>query len=164
MSINGYLFQLKSYSDIISCREPREENEEIDDLTFTSFLEEVKLDYQDAGPALWTSLDKFKDRYNTAKSKSIPQLSSFLYDLDQSFEPAARLKSGPMIRVQVESIKRQKTERSGGGKRKLSGTINDEKENIDPQIIPAQKKKKTGKKDHNLSMHIAKNMPNWRYC
>jgi len=91
------------------------------------------------------------------KSKSIPQLSSFLYDLDRNFDPAARLKSGPMIRVQVESIKRRKTENSGGSKRKLPAAVNFEKENIDPQIIPARKKKKTGKKDHNLNMNICKN-------
>ncbi len=145
---------------MISCREQSEENEEIDISAFTSFLEEVKSDYQNAGQTLRTSLNKFKDRYNAAKSKSIPRLSSFLYDLDRNFDPAARLKSGPMIRVQVESIKRRKTENSGGSKRKLPAAVNVEKENIDPQIIPARKKKKTGKKDHNLSMNICKNQPN----
>ena len=64
-----------------------------------------------------------------------------------------------MIQVQTESIKRRKTERSGGRKRKLSATINEDKENFDPQIIPARKKK-TGKKGHNLSMNIAKNILN----
>jgi len=102
--------------DLISCREQSEENEEIDISAFTSFLEEVKSDYQNAGQTLRTSLNKFKDRYNAAKSKSIPRLSSFLYDLDRNFDPAARLKSGPMIRVQVESIKRRKTENSSGSK------------------------------------------------
>ena len=121
-------FQLKSYSNITTCRESRKDNEEIDISAFTSFLEEVKLDYQNAGQMLRTSLDKFKDRYNAAKSKSIPRLLTFLYDLDQNFEPAARLKSGPAIWVQVESVKRRKTKRSGGGKQKLSGTINEEKE------------------------------------
>ena len=108
-------FQLKSYSNITTCRESRKDNEEIDISAFTSFLEEVKLDYQNAGQMLRTSLDKFKDRYNAAKSKSIPRLLTFLYDLDQNFEPAARLKSGPAIWVQVESVKRRKTKRSGGG-------------------------------------------------
>ena len=145
---------------MISCREQREENEEIDISAFTSFLEEVKSDYQNAGQTLRTSLNKFKDRYNAVKSKSIPQLSSFLYDLDRNFDPAARLKSGPMIRVQVESIKRRKTENSSGSKQKLPAAVNVEKENIDPQIIPARKKKKAGKKDHNLSMNICKNQPN----
>ena len=147
--------------DLISCREQREENEEIDISAFTSFLEEVKSDYQNAGQTLRTSLNKFKDRYIAAKSKSIPRLSSYLYDLDRNFDPAARLKSGPMIRVQVESIKRRKTENSGGSrKRKLPAAVNGEKENIDPQIIPARKKKKTGKKEHNFSMNICKHQPN----
>ena len=64
-----------------------------------------------------------------------------------------------MIRVQVESVKRRKTERSGGGKRRLP-TVSEGKENLDPKTIPARKKKKTAKKNHNLSMHIAKNQPN----
>ena len=122
-------------------------------------MEEVKSDYQNAGQTLRIALDKFKDRYNTAKSKSIPRLSSFLYDLNCNLDPTARIKSGSIIRVQVESIKRRKTERSGGGKRKISA-VREGKENLDPQVIPARKKKKTGKKSHNLSMHIAKNQPN----
>jgi hypothetical protein len=65
-----------------------------------------------------------------------------------------------MIRVQVESIKRRKTETSGGRKRKLAGTISSGKENLDPQVIPARKKRKTGKKDHNLSKNVLKNQPN----
>ena len=65
-----------------------------------------------------------------------------------------------MIRVQVESVKRRKTERYGGGKQKISVTIYEGKENIDPQIIPTRKKKKTGKKEHNLSAHIAENRTN----
>jgi hypothetical protein len=65
-----------------------------------------------------------------------------------------------MIRVQVESVKRRKIERSGGGKRKISATIREGKENIDPQVIPTRKKRKTGKKEHNLSAHIAENRIN----
>ena len=54
----------------------------------------------------------------------------------------------------------EKTESSGGRKRKLPNTICEEKENLDPHIISARKKKVTAKKSHNLSMHIAKNQPN----
>jgi len=61
-----------------------------------------------------------------------------------------------MIRVQVESIKRRKTERSGGGKRKLPAITREDKENLDSQIIPARKKK-MGKKVHNLSKNISIN-------
>lgn len=64
-----------------------------------------------------------------------------------------------MIRVQVESIKRRKTEKSGGGKRKISA-VHEEKENLDPQVIPTRKKRKIGKKVHNLSTHIAENRLN----
>ena len=59
----------------------------------------------------------------------------------------------------MESIKRRKTEGSSS-KRRLNVPTNEGKENLDPQIIPARKKKKTGKKDHNLSKHIMKNQPN----
>ena len=65
-----------------------------------------------------------------------------------------------MIRVQVESVKRRKTERSGGGKQKRFATIHEGKENMDSQIIPTRKKKKIGKKEHNLSAHIAENRTN----
>ena len=100
------------------------------------------------------------EHYDAAKSKSIPRLCSLLYDLNRDLDPTARVNSGSMIRVQVESVKRRKTERSGGGKRKISATIHKGKENIDPQIIPARKKKKIGKKEHNLSAHIAENRTN----
>ena len=64
-----------------------------------------------------------------------------------------------MIRVQVESVKRRKTGSSGSRKRKLPNTTCEDKENLDPHVIPTQKKV-TAKKSHNLSMHIAKNQPN----
>ncbi len=44
-----------------------------------------------------------------------------------------------------------------GGKKQESP---EEKENLDPQIIPSRKKKKTGKKEHNLSLHIGENRKN----
>ena len=120
----------------------------------------MKEDYCNGGSQIRTALDKFAERYDAAKSKSTPRLCSFLYDLNRNLDPTARVNSGAMIRVQVESVKRRKTERSGGGKRKISATIREGKENIDPQIIPTQKKKKTGKKEHNLSAHIAENRTN----
>jgi len=119
--------------------EPNKENEgneETDDSIFSTFLERIKDDYHNGGPQIRTALDKFAERYDAAKSKSTPRLCSFLYDLNRNFDPTARVNSGSMIRVQVESVKRRKTERSGGGKRKISATIREGKENIDPQIIP----------------------------
>ena len=47
-----------------------------------------------------------------------------------------------MIRVQVESVKRRKTEGSSGTKRKLPAIVNQGKENPDPQTIPSRKKRK----------------------
>ena len=40
-------------------------------------------------------------------------------------------------------------------KAKAPNTICEEKENLDPHVIPARKKKATAKKSHNLSMHVA---------
>ena len=137
-----------------------EVNTEIDCTSFAMFLEEVKADYQNCNPQLCTALDKFAERYRSAKSKSIPRLTSYLYDLNRDLDPTARIKSGSMIRVQVESVKRRKTEGSSGRKRKPPNTICEEKENMDPHVIPARKKKVTAKKSHNLSVHIAKNQPN----
>src|SRR5436853_6746272 len=94
---------------ISSYREPNERNEEIDLMAFNTFLEDIKMDYENAGLSLRTALDKFKEHYNMAKSKSIPQLISFLYDLNYSLNPM-HVKSGAQIRVQVESVKRCKME------------------------------------------------------
>ncbi|RIB25214.1 hypothetical protein C2G38_2166465 [Gigaspora rosea] len=131
-----------------------DEDKEIEmtsDLNFISFLNEVKSDYQSAGQPLRIALDKFKNRYNTAKSKFISRLSSYLYDLKNNLDPMARLKSGAHIRVQVESIKRCKVKGS---------TKNKENEMLNPQDIPVRKKRKTGKKEHNLGKNISKNQPN----
>lgn len=137
-----------------------EGNEEADNSIFNAFLERIKEDYHNGGLQIRTALDKFAKRYDAAKSKSTPRLCSFLYDLNRNLDPTARVNSGSMIRVQVESVKRRKTEKSGGGKRKISATLREGKENIDPQIIPTRKKRKTGKKEHNLSAHIAENRTN----
>jgi hypothetical protein len=145
---------------LLSFRASNEESTEIDCTSFAMFLEEVKADYQNASPQLCTALDKFAERYRSAKSKSIPRLTSYLYELNHNLDPTSRAKSGSMICVQVESVKRRKTESSGSRKRKLPNTIRKEKENLDPHVIPARKKRMTAKKSHNLSMHIAKNQPN----
>ena len=46
---------------------------------------------------------------------------------------------------------------------KLPAIVNGGKENSEPQTIPSQKKRKTSKKEHNLSKNILKNQPNWFY-
>jgi len=79
---------------------------------------------------------------------------TLLYDLNRDLDPTARVKSCSMIRVQAESFKRRKIEGSGGRKRKLPNIICEEKENFDPHVIPARKKKTTAKKGHNISMNI----------
>ncbi|RIB05612.1 hypothetical protein C2G38_2219179 [Gigaspora rosea] len=89
----------------IEWKEPNENREDINILLFVTFLEEVKLDYQNAGEPLHAALDKFKERYN------------------------------------VESVKRRKVE-NGSRKQRFSASANKEKENTDPQTIPARKKKK----------------------
>ena len=73
---------------------------------FNTFLEGIKEDYQNSGSQLRIALDKFAERYDAAKSKSIPRLCSFLYDFNRDLDPTARINSGSMIRVQVESVKR----------------------------------------------------------
>ncbi len=81
-----------------------------------------------------------------AKSKSIPWSSSFLYNLNHDLDLTVYIKSGSIIPVQVESIKRQKTENSDGKKWKISA-IYEGKENLNPQINPAQKKRKLIKRN-----------------
>jgi len=107
---------------------------------------------------LCTALDKFEKRYKAAKLKSIPRLVSFLYELNSHLDPVVNIRSGSMIRVQVKSIKRRKTEGSGR-KRKLPSIIHD-KENLDPQTIPERKRKSAARKGHNLSKNILNNQPN----
>ena len=67
-----------------------------------------------------------------------------------------------MIRVQVESAKRRKIEGSSSTRRRLPAvdTVSKEKENVDPQVIPARKKKKTGKKAHDLNKNVLKGQLN----
>lgn len=134
------------------------ENIEADISVFTNFLENIREDYQNSGTQLRTTLNKFEERYMAAKSKSISQLVSLLYDLNSHLDSKVNIRGGSMIRVQIESVKQRKTEGSGR-KRKQPGIIND-KENLDPQTIPSRKKRNAGKKDHNLSKNVAKNRPN----
>ncbi|CAB5365354.1 unnamed protein product [Rhizophagus irregularis] len=143
---------------VLSCKESNENVEIVDISAFTDFLEEVRRDYRDGGAQLRTALDKFAEHYKAAKLKSIPQLTSFLYDLNRDLDPMVNLRSGSMIRVQVESVKRRKTEGSGY-KCKLPNIIKD-KENLDPQNIPSCKTRKASKKEHNLSKNVLKNQPN----
>jgi hypothetical protein len=81
------------------------EMNEIDKSTLVAFLEEIKADYENYGPQFRTALDKFAERYYASKLMSIPRLCSFLYyDINRNVDPT-RVKSGSMIRVQVESVK-----------------------------------------------------------
>jgi hypothetical protein len=107
---------------------------------------------------LRTALSKFEECYKVAKTKSIPRLVSYLYDISRNSDPTVNIRSGSMIRVQVESVKRRRTEGSGR-KRRLPSIIKD-KENLDPQVIPSRKRKQTGKKEHNLSKNVSKNQLN----
>ncbi|CAB5353787.1 unnamed protein product [Rhizophagus irregularis] len=81
-------------------------------------------------------------------STSGPEMDVHYNEFKQKFY--VYIKSGSMIRVQVKSIKRRKSGSSSGGKRKIAANISEGKENMDPQIIPTRKKKKSGKKEHNF--------------
>ncbi|CAB5326218.1 unnamed protein product [Rhizophagus irregularis] len=84
----------------------RDSIEEVDNTsTFIDFLEEIKEDYQNGDVQLRTALNKLAERYKAAKMKSVPRLVSFLYDMNRDLDPTIKIKSGPMIRVQVESVK-----------------------------------------------------------
>ncbi|CAB4494576.1 unnamed protein product [Rhizophagus irregularis] len=113
-------------------RELNENNEnEIDKSALVTFLEEIKVDYENYGPQFCTAFDKFAKRYHVSKSQSIPWLCSFLYDINRNVDPT-QVKSGSMICVQVESVKRRKSEGSNGTRQKSSAIVEGEKENSDP--------------------------------
>ncbi|RIB22674.1 hypothetical protein C2G38_2173368 [Gigaspora rosea] len=125
-------------TQIITWREPTnssEENNDNDTFSFMAFLEEVREDYLNGNPQLCAALNKF------------------------SMHPMIRVKGGVHIRVQPEFIKRRKVN-GYGTKRKSHCSTNNGKENVDLQVIPARKKKKAGKKNHNLSESVSKNHPN----
>ncbi|CAG8849649.1 18475_t:CDS:1, partial [Racocetra persica] len=123
-----------------------EQSEENDASALNFFLEEIRNDYQNSGPQYRTALNKFIKRYRVSKSISIPRLTSFLHDINHTGN-STRVKSGAMIRVQVESVKRRKREGHNGNSRAV---LNEIKENRDSQIIPYRKKRKVNKKEHNL--------------
>ena len=131
---------------------------EFDRSSFDAFIEEVKEDYENCGSQFRTAFDKFTERYKAAKSKSVPRLNTLLYDIKRDLDPLAHVKSGSMIRVQVESIKRRKSE-GAGAKRRYSVSTGGNKEN-DPQNIPRRKVRKTSKKEHNLAKNVSKNLLN----
>ncbi|CAG8731970.1 21381_t:CDS:1, partial [Gigaspora rosea] len=147
-----------SISDASENSQNDNELKEINATAFNNFLNEIKKDYQDADSQLYTALNKFMKHYQAAKSQSTSRLTSFLYNLNGGADPTARIKSGSMIRVQVESVKRRKTKGSGRKRKLLAAPKN--KENSDPQIIPSWKKRNNGKKEHNLTENVMKNRPN----
>ena len=72
---------------------------------FTLFLKGIKDNYENDGVQLQSALNKFAERYIAAKLKSIPRLASFLYNIDCNLDPTVNIRSGSMIRIQVESVK-----------------------------------------------------------
>ncbi|CAB4494578.1 unnamed protein product [Rhizophagus irregularis] len=97
-------YNLQIYSNTPFCRELNK-NVEDDIITFINFLEEIKKDYSNGCAQLCTALNKFAKHYKAAKLKSILQLVSFLYDINRKLDLAVNIRSGSMIRVQVESVK-----------------------------------------------------------
>ncbi|CAG8639462.1 5980_t:CDS:2 [Funneliformis mosseae] len=88
-------------SEGLELNEENEGNNEINNTEFSAFLESINEDYQRDGSQIRIALDKFAKRYVSAKSKSIPRLCSFLYDLNRDLDPTAYVKSGSIISVQV---------------------------------------------------------------
>ncbi|CAG8578697.1 23361_t:CDS:2 [Gigaspora margarita] len=117
---------------------------------------EQRSDYQNGGSQFCAALDKFTRRYHASKAISFTRLSSSLYN---SNADPTRIKSGAMIRVQIESTKRRNSE-SSGTRRKLHTKARTSKENLDPQTIPSRKKSKYNKKEHNLAKNISNNQLN----
>ncbi|CAG8724548.1 33985_t:CDS:2, partial [Racocetra persica] len=132
-------------------------NKEIDNTTLNAFIEKIRNDYQNGGSQFCAALDKFTRQYHTSKATSFARLSSFLYN---SNADPTRIKSGAMIRVQVESTKRRNSESSGGTRRKPHAKARKGKENLDPQAIPSRKKRKHNKKEHNLGKNVLNNLLN----
>ncbi|CAG8803905.1 37835_t:CDS:2, partial [Gigaspora margarita] len=100
---------------------------------FDTFLKTMKNNYEYCGPQLRAVLEKLAERYNTAKAKSISVLTSFLYNVNRNSDPLGRVKSGAKICVQVESVKRRKTESS------IKKSGDKENCNRDLHVIPAHK-------------------------
>ncbi|CAG8592386.1 14373_t:CDS:2, partial [Gigaspora rosea] len=115
-----------------------------DNFTLDIFVEEVRNDYQNAGSQFCVALNKFIEQYRASKSISITRLNSFLHNINSNVD-ATRIKSGAIIRVQVESVKRRKLEGSSRV-RKSGANVNRMKENVDSQTILSRKKRKVNKK------------------
>lgn len=94
------------------------------------------------------AFDKFAERYKAAKSRSIGCVTTFLYDHRYNLDPLARIKSGAMIRVQPESVKRRRT-----------NVKRADKEN-DHQEIPKRKVRKINKTKHSLCKNVSNNILN----
>ncbi|CAG8856032.1 10825_t:CDS:1, partial [Gigaspora margarita] len=116
---------------------------DFDGLSFKNFLQEIEDDYMNCGPQLRMAFDKFAEQYKAAKSQSIGRVTTFLYDHKYNLDPSARIKSGAMIRVQPESVKRRK-----------SNVKQRDKEN-DFQEIPKRKVQRTNKPRHNLCKNVS---------
>ncbi|CAG8821297.1 24481_t:CDS:1, partial [Dentiscutata erythropus] len=86
-------------------------------------------DYKNSSSQLQASLEKLAEQYNAAKAKSIPVLTSFLYNIKPNNDLLTHVKSGAKIHVQVDLVKYRKCE---------LGTKNS-KENNNLHIIPARK-------------------------
>ncbi|CAG8811967.1 18454_t:CDS:2 [Gigaspora margarita] len=112
-------------------------------------IENVKNNYQNSNTQLQAALNKFAECYNVAKSKSIPQLVLFLYDINYHLNP--------VVNIRIESAKHCKLE--GFGHKRILPPIKNKK-NLDPQLIPSQKKRKSNKKKYNLGKNITKNQLN----
>ncbi|CAG8856731.1 9483_t:CDS:1, partial [Gigaspora margarita] len=119
--------------------EPDDQEVDFDGSSFNDFLQEIEDDYKTCGTQLRTAFDKFAERYKAAKSRSIGRVTTFLYDHRYNLDPLARIKSGAMIRVQPESVKRRRTN--------VKQRTNADKEN-DYQEIPKRKVRKINKPKH----------------
>ncbi|CAG8797107.1 20458_t:CDS:2 [Gigaspora margarita] len=98
---------------------------------FEKFLRTIKDDYENCGPQLQAALEKLAEKYNAAKTKSIPALMSFFYSINRKKDLLVQVKSGAKIHVQVKSVKYRKTE--------SDAKKSNNKENNDSHAILAQK-------------------------
>jgi hypothetical protein len=96
---------------------------------------------------LLAGIEYFKKGYEKSESLSAGKLASYLYQRNTTLQ-AESIRSGAKIRVQPASVQRRKRKSS------------QEKENIDPTIMKARKKRKIPKKMHKLSKNISENKQN----
>ncbi|CAG8768835.1 7566_t:CDS:2 [Gigaspora margarita] len=76
-------------------------------------LQKYNTNNKSSNTQLQATLNKFAECNNVAKSKSIPRLASFLYNINYHLNLVVNVRSGLMIHVQVESAKCHKLEGSG---------------------------------------------------